>query len=389
MNIVDGIIVIFLVVALVRGRQIGFVRQLFSTAGFFFGLWLGALVQPHAVRLAHSTLSRALVTLAITLGLALIFLSFGEYAGVLLKRRFLKSQVNKADNAFGSLISGATLLVAIWIGAAVLAPLPFAGLQNGLRGSQIISWLDGALPSAPKVVAGIEHFIDPNGFPQVFTGGEPTPPPNLSAPSLASVRAAVQKDEASVVKIEGQGCGGIVEGSGFVVGNGLVATNAHVVAGVAAPYVAENGNLHRATAIWFDPNLDFAVLRVGSLAGAPLKVKNGNVSGGTPGAVLGYPGGGGLDVEAASVIDRFTAIGRNIYNEGSTQRNVYELAADVRPGNSGGPLIAADGSVIGVVFAESTQYNNIGYALTSQQILGELSQAKTQNQPVGTGTCAD
>jgi S1-C subfamily serine protease len=191
------------------------------------------------------------------------------------------------------------------------------------------------------------------------------------------------------VKVEGQGCGGTVEGSGFVVGNDLVATNAHVVAGIDRPYVVDNNGLHKVTVIWFDPNLDFAVLQVSNLAGKPLTMIGGLVAADTPGAIMGYPGGGSLSASTAAVLDEFTAAGRNIYGESTTIRNVYEIQADVIPGNSGGPLIEANGTVIGVVFAESTTYQHVGYALTTSRVISEIHQAEARDQPVSTGQCAN
>jgi S1-C subfamily serine protease len=68
---------------------------------------------------------------------------------------------------------------------------------------------------------------------------------------------------------------------------------------------------------------------------------------------------------------------------------VYELSAHVIPGNSGGPLIDVHGSVIGVVFAESTTYKDVGYALSTSQIASALQQAQAQNRAVTTGSCAE
>ena len=60
---------------------------------------------------------------------------------------------------------------------------------------------------------------------------------------------------------------------------------------------------------------------------------------------------------------QFEAEGRDIYGQGLTVRNVYEIQAVVRPGNSGGPLVVPDGQVIGVVFSRSTTNADVGYAL--------------------------
>ncbi|HSX36503.1 MAG TPA: MarP family serine protease [Patescibacteria group bacterium] len=386
---IDIFIIILLLSALLRGREIGFVQQLCSSVGFFGGLLLGVLLEPHTVRLVHSSLSRALVTLSTTLGCAFILLVVGEYTGAILKQKVEKHRVNTVDNIFGSFLSAVSFLVAVWLSASILAALPYPRVQSAIRDSRIIGGLNRALPSAPNIIAGLGHLVDPNGFPNAFIGSEPSPPAKINLPPASALAAAVNQDKASVVKIEGQGCGGIVEGSGFVVGNGLVATNAHVVAGIARPYAQDANGTHSAVAVWFDPNLDFAVLRVTNLAGSPLLISASRATTGTAAAVLGYPGGGGFDAEPASVLDEFTATGRNIYNQGDTQRDIYEVGADIIPGNSGGPLVAVDGSVIGIIFAQSSTYNHVGYALTTQQAIQEISQAAAQNRPVSTGGCAD
>lgn len=387
--LIDILIILFLASALYRGREIGFVRQAGSTVGFFGGLFLGAWLEPRTVNLAHSQAGRVFATLVTTLGCALILMAIGEYLGMRLKRRVLLKRVNSLDNGFGAVLGGVSLLFSAWLIAGILGALPFPGLKMALQDSRIISGLNRRLPAAPSVMAELGHLIDPNGFPQVFIGSEPGPHSAISAPSLGDLQAAITRDQASVVKVEGQGCGGVVEGSGFVAGNGLVATDAHVVAGIRHPYVQDGNGLHGGTVIWFDPNLDFAVLRVNNLAGGALTIYKGRVSPGTQAAVLGYPGGGPLTAGAAAVLDEFTATGRNIYGSGNTDRDVYEIQADVIPGNSGGPLVAKDGSVIGVVFAESTTYQHVGYALTTTQVNTEINQAAAQSQTVSTGSCAE
>ncbi len=387
--LIDILIVIFAIGALYRGREIGFVRQICSTVGFFGGLFLGAALEPHTVTLANTQAGRSLITVVTTLGCALLFLTIGEFVGIKLKHKVLLKRVNHWDNAMGGVINIVSLLFSIWLAAAIVGALPSQSLQSTVRSSRIVRGLDRILPAAPTVIADLGHLIDPNGFPQVFIGSEPSPRGGINLPSLGELQTAVTKDKNSVVKVEGQGCGGIVEGSGFVVAPGLIATNAHVVAGIRHPFVEDSNGTHSATPIWFDPNLDFAVLRVSNLAGHSLSINGAKAASGTPAAVLGYPGGGSLTAGPAAVLDEFTASGRNIYGRGNTNREVYEIQATVIPGNSGGPLIGKDGSVIGVVFAESTTYQHVGYTLTTPQVINEIHQAQAANQPVGTGRCAE
>lgn len=387
--VIDILIVLFLISAMFRGREIGLVQQLCSTTGFFGGLLLGAVLEPHTVQLAHTPVSRTFVTLTTTLGCAFLFLAIGEYFGIVLKQKVQSRRINSTDNTLGSVLSGVSVLIAVWLGAAILMRLPYPSLQLEIRESRIISSLTNSLPPAPDVIAGIGHLIDPNGFPDVFIGSEPNPPDKINLPSSSELTAAVNKAKTAVVKIEGRGCGGIVEGSGFVVGSNIVATNAHVIAGIRSPVIKDANGVHTATPIWFDPNLDFAVLRASNLAGEALVFNTKHAANNTPAAVLGYPGGGGFTAEPASVLDEFTASGRNIYNQGRTERQIYEIAANIQQGNSGGPVIDRDGSVMAIVFAQSTTYDHVGYALAPWQPIEEIAQASAQNRAVSTGTCAE
>jgi S1-C subfamily serine protease len=205
---------------------------------------------------------------------------------------------------------------------------------------------------------------------------------------MGELNGAVNATKASVVKIEGKGCGGIVEGSGFVAAADNVVTNAHVVAGVTNPLIIDTKGTHKATIVYFDSDLDIAVLRATGLAGQPLKLNATTAPEGTPGVVLGYPGGGDFSARAAAVIESFSARGRNIYNQGETQRAIYSIKSPVEEGNSGGPLINKNGEVIGVIFAKSTTYDNLGYALMAQAVASDLAQAQGRTQAVSNGNCA-
>lgn len=390
MNWVDGLIVLFLLSAIVRGIEQGFVRQLGSAGGFLLGLFAGAWLEGKLVHLAHTATSRTVLSLGVTLGVALVFLVIGDFLASLAKSRLEMSRINSVDRTLGSVIAMAAVLVTVWLGASIFGNSQLTGWQRAVQQSSLIKLLNRELPPAPKVIAKLGHLISPNGFPQVFIGLEPNPSQSsVNIPDMGELTPAVKKDAASVVKIEGAGCGGVVEGSGFVAADGIVVTNAHVIAGVQHPQVIDANGVHNTTVINFDPNLDFAVLRVLNLAGAPLKIDTNTVESGTAGAVLGYPGGGDFTAKAAAVIDSYTANGRNIYNEDSVARQIYSVRADVIPGNSGGPLIDKDGDVIGIVFAESLTYQHVGYALTTQHAVEELHQAQNNIEPVGTGSCAE
>jgi S1-C subfamily serine protease len=389
MNWLDLFIVLFLLGAFIRGLEVGFIREFFSTFGFFSGLFVGAFIEGKIMHLAHAPDTRAFLALTITLSAAFIFMGIGEYIGWVLKFKVSDSPLaNRLDRYFGAGLATIALLAAIWLGASIFRNVPSPGWQRQIHGSQVVGFLDRNLPAAPDLLTKLGHLIDPNGFPQVFTGLEPEPVKDVALPDMGELNGAVNATKASVVKIEGKGCGGIVEGSGFVAAADNVVTNAHVVAGVTNPLIIDTKGTHKATIVYFDSDLDIAVLRATGLAGQPLKLNATTAPEGTPGVVLGYPGGGDFSARAAAVIESFSARGRNIYNQGETQRAIYSIKSPVEEGNSGGPLINKNGEVIGVIFAKSTTYDNLGYALMAQAVASDLAQAQGRTQAVSNGNCA-
>jgi S1-C subfamily serine protease len=384
MNLVDLLIIIVALFALERGYRLGLVTQGLSLVGFFGGLFLGSLVVPWISTLGHDGVGRFFLTLVATLGTAAALSALGELVGLRLRDGAKRLGLDSFDGILGGIFEVAAVLLTAWLVAAPLDNLQLYNIASFTRRSIILQRLTQALPPAPDVIARLEYYIEPNGFPRVFLGAEPSP--NLQAlPPASAIAAAARRDAGAVVKIEGAGCGGIIDGSGFVAASGLVATNAHVVAGIAHPWVIDSRGRHGATVVYFNPNLDFALLRTTNLSAAPLAINAADVPRGTAGAVLGYPGGGPYTAVPAAVSQQRQAIGRNIYNTGLSTRQIYEIQGDVEPGNSGGPLIDTNGTVIGVVFAKSTEYQDIGYTLTSSEVLPIIRSAGAT--AVNTGLC--
>jgi S1-C subfamily serine protease len=386
--IIDIFIVIMAVSAIFRGRDTGFVRQVFSTIGFFGGLLLGSFLGRYTVAFANDGAGEATIALVTVITTALLCLVAAEHIGSRLKHKVLANKLNNVDRLFGSILGVASILLTVWFMAGVAASLPLQQLQTMISESRIIALLNRGLPATPKLINHIGQLVDPNGFPQVFVGDEPNPK-TVALPNLGDLQQAVVSAQPSVVKVEGLGCGGIVEGSGFVVAQNYVATNAHVIAGIKKPVVKDANGKHNAVPVLFDPNMDFAILHVSGLAGQPLSLNTGRATAGTAAVVLGYPGGGAFNAGPAAVLDSFSASGKNIYGKKSTTRDVYEVRADVIPGNSGGPLVSKDGSVIGVIFAQSTSYDHVGYALTTAEIQPEVTKGIASPSRVYTGTCTE
>lgn len=389
MNLVDVLIVLLVIASVARGYRIGLARQAGSTIGFVFGLFVGSWVSNLFLGHINGAVSKSLTSLLIVLLGGFIFMTVGEIVGIRAKYHLTKNNsLNTFDGGLGSVMAIATVLFAAWLFAAILVLGPTSDVQQTLKNSRILSSLNSHLPPATSFLSSLNKLIDPNGFPQVFRGLEPSPT-DTDLPSLGRFDPVIASTKASVVRVEGAGCGGIVEGTGFMISKDRIATNAHVVAGVKAPKVTDQNGLHDTRVVWFNPDLDLAVLQVSGLAGKPLPLNTTEQNNGTPGVIMGFPGGGGFDVQAAAVMDRFLASGRNIYGEGNTVRDVYAVRGKVIPGNSGGPMVGSDGSVLGVVFATSTTYSRVGYVLTGSQVAPDISAAIASNTTRDTGSCSE
>jgi S1-C subfamily serine protease len=362
-NLVDIVLLILLVASIVHGVRLGAAIQVLSFGGFWLGLFLGALLAPTVANAVSGSVAKAAVSLIVVFGLAAILGGIGRVFGVRLWRVLHRARLAAADAGLGAVIAFIATLLASWLVASILV-------------------------SAPSVFARIQKLINTEGFPTVFAQLPPATSGPVTLPTAPALRAATLAASPSTVKVQGVGCGQIQEGSGFVVAPNLVVTNAHVVAGILSPRVYDQAGSHRSTPVLFDPAFDLAVLRTTGLTDPPLRLLGTNVGRGTQGAVLGFPGGGPFDVEPAGVLQEFDATGRDIYGQGLTTRPVYELQAVVRPGNSGGPLVEPDGTVIGVVFSRSAADSNIGYALASPGVNTRVHQAEATTTSSGTGACA-
>ncbi|HUP26614.1 MAG TPA: MarP family serine protease [Candidatus Limnocylindrales bacterium] len=386
MNTIDIIIIAGLVLAIARGHRIGMLRLVFSSTGFIVGLLAGSWVAKQVALNFNSPLAKLVTIVLIELGMASAFAALAEIASLKLHKHAVRLHLGKANQLLGAGFETILTLGLVWLGTSALSNVHSYNLGQSVRRSFIVRRLDALLPQPPDILARLEKIVSPNGFPNVFLGLEPqhtTISPNNSVDNQAIL--AAQK---SVVKIQGAGCGGIVNGSGFVADKDLVITNAHVVAGIASPQVVDQFKTYRAVPVVFDANLDIAILRINNLPDPALALTDRTLPDKNAAAVLGFPGGGPLVTNNAVIIDHIRAAGRNIYNQGVVVRNVYEVQSDIEPGNSGGPLLSPDGSVAGVIFAKSLSQDNVGYALLIDQVKGLLKQAQQQNTRVGTGICA-
>ncbi len=388
MNLLDVLLLVVVAVAAIEGLRLGAVLLTLSFVGFWLGMYLGALLASVTVHWVHSQPSRTAVALITMIGSAVLLGTAGRVIGARSFRALHRGRLGSVDSALGVAVAVVASLLAVWLVASTLVNSSYPSLNSVIANSTIIRSLDDVLPAPPSVFSRVQAFLSQEGFPPVFAQLAPASAGPVALPDAATVNAAVNAAGASTVKIVGDGCGQIQEGSGFVVAPGLVVTNAHVVAGIPHPTVEDASGTHDTAVVLFDPSFDLAVLRTNVTEPAlPLDAQT--VPRQTQGAVLGYPAGGPFAYGPAGVMAEFEAQGRDIYGQGLTVRDVYEIEATVRPGNSGGPLVLPNGEVIGIVFSRSTTNDTIGYALTSPGVITRVHQAEAASGTVGTGGCTN
>ena len=379
MNLVDIIIFFLVIFTILRGVEVGLIRQASSLVGIVGGVLLGSFI---VTQISATPAWNAFTVVATIILLTVIT----EVLGAQLKLKLHDTVMNKIDRSLGGVMGIVTCLALVWLGSTLITAVPSVSIQQNVRDSRIIAWMDGTLPPATDVISQLERTLAQTGLPEFLGEAQlQVAPDRAELPNLGEFDAVVAAATPSIVELDGRSCQGLGVGSGFVVDDDLVITNAHVVGGMRYPYVSDENGRHAAEVVAFDPELDIAVLKVANLAGEPLDILDRRVDIGTAGVVLGYPNGGPFVARPARAVDIFRALGRDIYDEDSVEREVYALRAEIEPGNSGGPLLSADGDVIGVIFARSTAYQGVGYAVTTPAIVDVLEEAET-NPSAGTST---
>ena len=389
-DLLDLILVCAVVLFGITGYRQGFLVGVLSFAGFLGGGVLGVFVAPPIAEQVATGGARSLIGIALVLALASVGQLLGAIAGGALRRRMVWKQVRLVDSIGGSVMSAVGVLLVAWVLGTAVQDSPYRGLSKQVRGSVILQTVDDVMPSAPTFFDAFRRMIDERGFPQVFVGLGPrdtasVPPPDPAVLNSPAVRTARSR----VLKIVGiaPSCRRRLEGSGFVYAPEHVMTNAHVVAGTREVTVeGENGRKRDGRVVLYDPRRDIAVIYVPGLGLAPL-VFAGDADSGDSAVVAGYPENGPFNAGPARVRERITAVGRDIYQRNTVRRDVYALRAVVRQGNSGGPLLAPDGRVYGMIFAAAADDANTGYALTADEVAPDATGARSRTTAVSTQSC--
>lgn len=390
MNVLDWILLLLIVLYALSGYWQGFIAGAFATAGLIAGGLIGIWLVPHLLGQSAPSVWVSLGALFIVLIAASVGQGVLQYAGTRVRNQIRWQPIRSVDAVGGAVLSVVAVLLVSWMLGVAVSGSRIPVISPMVRGSRVLLGVNDVMPaSAQAALRGFDNVVGSSFFPRYL---EPFAPERIVnvAPAPAGVLRDpdIERAERSVFKVRGNNsCGQGVEGSGFLYSAGRLLTNAHVVAGVADPQVIVGARSLPATVVYYNPELDVAVLHVPSLSGPTLRFDQHGRSRET-GAVLGYPQDGPFNAQPARIRSEQRLRSPDIYGKGTVTRDVFSVRSEIRPGNSGGPLVSHEGEVLGVVFAASVSNSQTGYALTAAQVSGPADDGLTAHRKVSTGGCA-
>ncbi|HYN30053.1 MAG TPA: MarP family serine protease [Dermatophilaceae bacterium] len=392
-------VALLLVLALYAGHgwRRGFLASAFSLGGFLAGAALAVWALPSLVTrwevLDSVPALRAVVLVLAVLLVATLGQALGGAVGEAARARVRRPFAQAVDGALGAVTVLTVASLLVWFVADAVRGSALTSASRAVVDSRVVRAIDTVVPEGTSdLVAGVSRAMQEHGFPRVFADAGPEPIRPVPAPGSAAAQSAgVQAAARSVVAVTGTApsCGEQLAGTGWVTAPERVVTNAHVVAGTTALVVrvGGTGRAREAEVVAFDPRRDLAVLAVPGLPASALP-EGADLGAGEEAAVAGFPLAGPYTVTPARVRGTLRARGDDIYGRTGPVREIYSLRAEVRPGNSGGPVLDLSGRVVGVVFAASLDDPETGYALTLDEARPVIDAGVSATSGVSTGPCS-
>ncbi len=386
--IIDILVVLIIVTSVVSGFSRGFLRALGTIAGLVAGGAAALVVMPLVAAWVPVPGWNAGASIASGIALLALGVSVGEGIARVIRKPVHRVGLGIVDRLFGGatgfVVSTAILLIlSMSIGA-----FGIPGAAQAVASSTTLRFLNDATPApVESALARLRSLAIEDGIPTVLDAAGIA---DAEVPDADADTAALRTASASVPRIttNAPSCLAASSGSGFVIAEELVMTNAHVVAGAEEVVVEAPGEFPRsASVVYFDPNDDIAVLSVGGL-NAPALPFSATPANGSTVFFQGYPYGGPFTSRSAGVLSTGPTMTPDIYETSSVSRSVTGIAGLVEPGNSGGPLLTGDGAVAGMIFARAQTTPNVGFALSMEELAPVLAAAPSLSAAVPTGPCA-
>jgi len=392
-DLLDLALVVLAAAFAVSGYRQGFIVGSLSFIGFVGGAVLGAEFGPSISRaIVGGQTQQDVVAVVLLVCAAIIGQFVASSIGAAVRQTVTNPSSTILDSIGGAVVSVLSMLLIAWAIGSVLTASSFPVVVKQVDDSVVLGTLDRVMPPQAKTMfSEFRQLLASGPFPQVFSGIGAAHLFAISAPDSAVLNSpGYLAARSRVLKVQGTAlsCDRSIEGSGFVYAPDHVLTNAHVVAGVdQGPTVTTpSGQVLRAKVVLYDPQVDIAVLYVPGLKLAPLSFDD-QAQAGANAIVAGYPLDHSFTQVPARIGGTQNAVGPDIYQTGQVNRQIFEIRAQVEPGNSGGPLLAPNGQVDGVVFAAAVGVKETGYALTASEVEGDARSGGVRVGAVSTGAC--
>jgi S1-C subfamily serine protease len=392
-DLLDLILIALAAAFAVAGYRQGFIVGVLSFAGFLGGAAIGALFAPSIARsIAKQQTKQALVAIVLVFLAAMVGQLVASAIGAAIRSRVSWRPATFVDSAAGAAVSVLSVLLIAWLIGSAVVNAPFAVISNQVDRSAVLRGVDRVMPpEAQTMFSDFRSLLASGPYTQVFGALGAQPTLSVAAPDQNVLKSrGLLRVRNSIVKVMGvaTSCSRRIEGSGFVYAPDHVLTNAHVVAGVNSEQdiFTRLGTRFAAKVVLFDPERDVAVLYVPGLGATPLDFAR-PANAGDSAIVAGYPLDKAFTARAARVGVDQSAEAPDIYQQHTVTRQIYQVRANVEPGNSGGPLLAPDGKVDGVVFAAAVGVTDTGYALTASEVASDAAHGRLATTPVSTHTC--
>jgi len=235
-----------------------------------------------------------------------------------------------------------------------------------------------------NLTGGEVESIAPAAATSTIAGGDAGTGDGQRPPTGHGIQPALlERLQASTVQVRGLDCRAAQFGTGFVVGSDLIATGAHVVAGIKAPIVRVYGTDVPTRVVAFDPVSDLALLRPADDLGLPQALALGQTEAGSVGAVLAHDDDGGPVVLPVLVQRLIRATGEDIYGIPAGGRDALELSARIHSGHSGAPVVDGEGTVVGVLFSRLRGGGSVAYAVQSNELVALIEGLSAGARPAG------
>ncbi|HJW00890.1 MAG TPA: serine protease, partial [Arthrobacter sp.] len=276
------------------------------------------------------------------------------------------------------------------------APKPDVRLAPSL----MLLLLATACVPAPAPPQGATPSTPPSVTPSATatTAGVPTRTPTPTGPPPPKDWAeAFQLVNSGVAELAVTLCEGGASGTGFLVGEDLIMTAAHVAKNEVAITVSVNGQYTSARVLGINDAQDLALLKTPiALTGHQFDFAAALPSQGVEVAALGFP----LDSGLTFTSGRVSALNQELDSAFGKRRDLLQTDTAINPGNSGGPLVRMDGEVVGVVSAKRAWVlgtrtvddygaEGVGYAVQAPTAAASAADWGKRSTPVPSTSCSN